>query len=142
MLDMDGSGTLDWAQVTSFVAATSANSAIGASAYDPDEVKASMQTLDEDSNGTISRDEWHNYVKSVYRMRAERLALHKIVTAQLEMAHAFQAERAHHHVRAARRVLNSVSAVTSPGMLQSQATPESDFDTVGEYDNPLHVARF
>ena len=47
-----------------------------------------MQTLDEDSNGTVSRDEWHNYISSVYyKMRAEHVALHKIVT---DGAHLFK----------------------------------------------------
>ena len=60
MLDTDGTESLDWAQVASFVAATSANSAIvGASDLDPDGVKASLHALDEDGNGTVSRQECH-----------------------------------------------------------------------------------
>ena len=86
ILDTGCSGELDWAQVASFVAATSANSAIGASDFDPDEVKASMHALDEDGNGTVSRDEWHKYINSVYKMRAERVALRRIVAAQMETA--------------------------------------------------------
>ena len=73
MLDTDGTESLDWAQVASFVAATSANSAIvGASDLDPDGVKASLHALDEDGNGTVSL------------VRAAHIALRKVVGAQLE----------------------------------------------------------
>ena len=39
--------------MANFVAATSANSAIGAHALDSDEVKNSMHALDTDNNGTV-----------------------------------------------------------------------------------------
>ena len=53
LLDTDHSGSLDWTQVANFVAATSANAAIGAHALDSDEVKNSMHALDMDGNGTV-----------------------------------------------------------------------------------------
>ena len=53
MLDTDQSGSLDWEQVANFVAATSANSAIGAHSLDPDEIKKSMHALDEARPGCV-----------------------------------------------------------------------------------------